>query len=366
MPAKSIYIAATGQHVGKTTSTLGLADAFKNMGLKTGYCKPVGQQSLDFHHLKVDKDVFLFSDLLGFNIDPPVHSPVILDKGATSLYLDNPGGYDLESNILRAAGALGDQYELVIHEGTGHPGVGSVAALSNADVAHLVGARVVMVVEGGIGNTIDRLSLSIPIFEKWGVPIIGVIVNKVFPEKLDKVTYYLSKKLKEMNLPLLGVLPYDKSLAYPTMEIVAEAIKGVVVCNEDHCDNKVEDIIAGSLVEVEELKNFQNLLLVVSSQRVNEAIQKIEYISRMLRIENSPLSGVVATGPGLIEGACVEYLQTHKIPLVRTSLDTYGSVLKISRIEVKINRSTPWKVKRAIELIQENVNMEAILRGIDL
>jgi hypothetical protein len=36
-------------------------------------------------------------------------------------------------------------------------------------------------------------------------------------------------------------------------------------------------------------------------------------------------------------------------------------VLKISRIEVKINQQTPWKVERAIELIGQNVDLQQIL-----
>jgi BioD-like phosphotransacetylase family protein len=46
--------------------------------------------------------------------------------------------------------------------------------------------------------------------------------------------------------------------------------------------------------------------------------------------------------------------------VVRTKLDTYGAALKISRIEVKINLQTPWKVRRAIELIEENIDVNQI------
>ena len=58
---------------------------------------------------------------------------------------------------------------------------------------------------------------------------------------------------------------------------------------------------------------------------------------------------------------CHDYIENNKIPTIRTHLDTYGSVLKISRIEVKINRSTPWKVERAIKLIEDNVDLDQLL-----
>lgn len=364
MANKSIYVAATSQHVGKTTSTLGLVAAFMKKGLKVGYCKPVGQKSLYLNSMEVDKDAILFADLMKFKLDAEVHSPVILGKGATSAFIDNPENYAYPERIKHAREHLDDTNELIIYEGTGHPGVGSIVDLSNADVANMVDASVIMVVEGGIGSTIDMLSLCLAKFQMLNIPILGIIINKVKPEKIDKVRTYVGKYLESVGLPLLGVIPYDKSLAFPLMKTVAKAINGVVSFNDDQLDNKVEDILAGSLIDLGELKSSKDLLLVVSAQRVGDAIEKIQSISNLVGLDKSPLSGIVATGHGSISGACLEYIQEHKIPVVRTFLDTYGSVLKISRIEVKINTSTPWKVARAIELIERNVDMNALLEQI--
>lgn len=52
--------------------------------------------------------------------------------------------------------------------------------------------------------------------------------------------------------------------------------------------------------------------------------------------------------------------------MVRTELDTYGSVLQISKIEVKINRDTPWKVRRAVELIGEYVDIDLLIEKLGL
>ena len=358
---RSLYIAATSQHVGKTTNTLGLVSAFMQRGFDVGYCKPVGQELLDVDDLHVDKDTVLFADLIHFDLDPREHSPIIIGSGATTKILDNPGAIDLEGTILEAARLLQSHKEFIIYEGTGHPGVGSVAGISNAYVARILGAGVIIVVEGGIGSTIDKLNLSMALFREERVPIIGIIVNKVIPEKLEKVRHYVGKWLNMQKLPLLGVIPYDKTLAYPVMKSVADAIDGVVTHNQDQLYQKVEDILAGSLIDLKELKTFNNLLLVASVRNLDAAINKIRSICEMMDKDEAPLAGIVATGDGTAGRECLEYIEKHRIPLVRTSLDTYGSVVKISRIEVKINRNTPWKVNRAIELVAQNVNVETIL-----
>lgn len=361
MKYKNIYVAATSQHVGKTTSTLGLVATFMAKGLKVGYCKPVGQKSLNYKNIEVDKDAVLFSDLMKFQLDSDVHSPVILGKGATAAFIDHPDSFNYAAQITHASNALQAENDLVIYEGTGHPGVGSIVDLSNADVAKMLNAGVVMIVEGGIGSTIDMLALCMTKFQMENVPILGVIINKVKPEKIDKVKYYVGKYLAANKLPLLGILPYDKSLAFPLITTIAKAVRGNIEFNKENIDNKVADILAGSLLNFEELKNPKDLLLVVAADRIESALTRMNTLSKLMGLKNSPLSGIVATGKGNIEGAALAYIHQHKIPVIRTHLDTYGSVLKISRIEVKINLSTPWKVARAIELIKENVNTDALL-----
>ncbi len=359
---KNIYVAATSQHVGKTTSTLGLVSAYMKKGLKVGYSKPVGQKFLDVANIRVDKDTLLFADLINFDIIPEVHSPVILGKGATQLYLDEPGAVDLDNILINARIKLESNNELVIFEGTGHPGVGSVANISNARVAKLMNAQVIMIAEGGIGSTIDMLNMCTALFREEEVPILGVIINKVLPEKMESVRYYVGKWLDSKGIRLLGLMPYDKSLAFPLLAAVSKAVGGVITYNSEYAGNKVESILAGSLIDLQELTSSQDLLLVVDTKSINDAINKIRSISKLNDID-CPLSGIVATGPGNMDGETLTYIEENKIPLVRTNLDTYGAVIKISKIEVKINRSTPWKIQKAIKLIEENIDLDEIIEA---
>jgi dethiobiotin synthetase len=353
-------MAASSQHVGKTTCTLGLVSAFMREGNNVGYCKPVGQKSLEVDNLRVDKDTVLFADLLDFEIEPELHSPVILGTGATTRFLDHPEEFSLQEDIINAAHKLNAIHDLVIFEGTGHPGVGSVAGVSNAHVAKIIKAPVIMVVEGGIGSTLDMLNMNLALFREEGVQILGVIVNKVIPEKMDRVSFYINKWLEPRGIPILGLIPYEKSLAYPVMRTVSDSVAGLTTHNPEYLDNKVEDIMAGSLLDTMELKSFENILLVAAVRQLEPALEKINSIMKVLRKTKSPLSGIVLTGQGTPESRSIDYIIKHKVPMIRTELDTYSSVLQISKIEVKINRDTPWKVRRAIELIGEHVDLRMI------
>lgn len=361
MKYKNVYVAASSQHVGKTTNTLGLVSCLIKKDINVGYCKPVGQKFLDVNNLYVDKDTLLFADLIKFDINPEHHSPVILPGSVVKNAIMDPDN-NFDKNIIEARDFLNKQHELTIFEGTGHPGVGSVVGLSNAKVAKALNASVVMILEGGIGSTIDMFHMCSAVFREQNVPIIGVIINKVKPDKLETVEKYLSKYFERQGIPLLGLVPYDECLAYPLMSSVLQSIKGSIELNEENLDNnRVENILAGSLVDLKELYTFQNHLIVSSMRTIDRAINKVEAFCDVRNYEECPISGIIITGEGEFTQSTYDYIMTHKIPVIRTNYDTLGAVIKISKIEVKINRRTPWKVIRAIELINENVDLDKIL-----
>ncbi len=356
---KSIYIAATNQSIGKTTTTLGLLTTLIRRGVDVGYCKPMGQVYIHHNGSKVDKDAALFSDILQFDLDARLHSPFIMERGDSAKYIQSPFYEYIIQKLEFAATSLEAKHECVIYEGTGHPGVGSVFDLSNADVAKKLGTSVILIVEGGIGYTIDHLTLCKNLFEAKGVPIAGVIVNKVFPEKIDKVRENLQTYLSKHNIELLGLVPFAKDLAYPMLSTIATEIQGQVLCAEESMNELVQDIIAGSLIDLEDLNTDHNYLLVVSTQRLTAALTKLR---RIWAIKNIPpdLTGVVVTGNAMVSSDNIQFLASHKIPVIQTHYDTYESVIKINQLDVKLNTKSPQKIQHAIELFEEHVNIDRI------
>ena len=175
-----------------------------------------------------------------------------------------------------------------------------------------------------------------------------------------------------MEIPVLGILPYDQTLSFPIMATIRQAVNGKIMFHKRKMINRVEDIIAGSLLDSDGFNTAKNLLLVVSFKRMGEALDKIEKISKQKDLKSSPLAGVLVTGDGRDAHFYDEaelshpYFSEHEIPVITTSLDTYGSVVKITRIEVKINTRTPWKVHRAINLIKGHFDFDFLEERLQL
>ena len=113
-------------------------------------------------------------------------SPIAVEPDFTRKYLQSANNEALVKKIQKAFDRVAWEKDFVLCEGSGHAGVGSVFDLSNAQVAKILGAKVIIVTQGGIGKPIDEVCLNQALFEKEGVEIIGVIINKVLEEKVRK------------------------------------------------------------------------------------------------------------------------------------------------------------------------------------
>src|SRR6185369_10418273 len=205
-----VFIAATRQNDGKTTASLGLIAALKQFFPRIGYIKPVGQRFVEIAEQKIDEDTVLMDAVYRLNCPLVDMSPIAVEPDFTRKYLQSSNRDALVKKIEQAFDRVAWEKDFVLCEGSGHAGVGSVFDLSNAQVAKVLKAKVIIVSRGGIGKPIDEVALNQALFEKEGVEIIGVILNKVLDTKVDSVTDFARRGLKRKGLDLLGVIPHQR------------------------------------------------------------------------------------------------------------------------------------------------------------
>src|SRR5690349_14926818 len=174
-----LFIAATRQNEGKTTTSLGLLAAIQKSHPRVGYIKPVGQRFVEIDEQKIDEDTVLMDRVYQLNCPLLDMSPIAVEPDFTRKYLESSNYDALVKKIQKAFDRVAWEKDFVLCEGSGHAGVGSVFDLSNAQVAKVLGAKVIIITRGGIGKPIDEIALNQALFEKEGVKIIGVIVNKI-------------------------------------------------------------------------------------------------------------------------------------------------------------------------------------------
>src|SRR5262245_4821098 len=191
-----VFIAATRQNDGKTTTSLGLLAALQQFFPRIGYIKPVGQRFVEIEEQKIDEDTVLMDAVYRLNCPLVDMSPIAVEPDFTRKYLEKANNEVLVRRIQKSFDRVAWEQDFVLCEGSGHAGVGAVFDLSNAQVAKTLGCKVIIVSQGGIGKPIDEVTLNQALFHQEGVEVIGVILNKVLEDKVDFITEFASKGLK--------------------------------------------------------------------------------------------------------------------------------------------------------------------------
>src|SRR5262245_27170858 len=174
-------------------------------------------------------------------------SPIAVEPDFTRKYLESSNYEVLVTRIQNAFDRVAWEKDFVLCEGSGHAGVGSVFDLSNARVAKLLNAKVVIVSQGGIGKPIDEVALNQALFEKEGVEIIGVILNKVTTEKMDYVGEFARRGLKRKGLELLGVMPHQPILSRASMHVISDELSAQLLNRPDQLANLVGEVVVGAM-----------------------------------------------------------------------------------------------------------------------
>lgn len=358
---KKIFIAGTKQNDGKTTISLGLIEAFKKRFKKTSFIKPIGQRYLVENGHKIDEDSILIERICGIRCNLKDMSPVAIEKGFTERYIKHSNREKLINQIRRSFERVSKTKELVIIEGTGHAGVGSVFDLSNADVAKLLSAKVILVSAGGLGRPIDEIILNLSLFEKRGVEVIGVIINKVRMEKFKKIDRFIRMGLGRKGIEVFGVIPYVNMLTEPTIRQIIEETGARLICGKSSPDRAVKKILIGAMEPHNAINYIEKGSLLITPGDREDLILTAISIHACSKRDCPIVSGIVLTGGLLPHPKIMAILSDAGIPVLSINKDTYSSASMIHDITIKIRPGDRQKTRVVKGLIERYVDIEKIL-----
>ena len=362
---KKLFIAATKQNDGKTTVALGLIFNLKDKFKRIGFIKPIGQRYLEEEGEKVDEDSILIEKSLksrGVKCVLKDMSPIAVERGFTEQFILNPDKERLTSQIKESFYRIAKDKDLMIIEGTGHAGVGSVFDHSNASVAKFLDAKVILVSSGGIGRPIDEILLNQSLFEKEGVQLLGVIINKVLPEKFQKVNKLTKRGLARKGIEVLGVIPYFPFLSYPLIGQILEETSYKLLSGKEGLGNLVKKIVVGAM-EPHNALNYlvDGALLITPGDREDMILASLGcYFSKTPGEVH--ISGIVLTGNIIPHKSIMNLVERTKIPVLLAKSDTYSVASCIHDLMVKIRPEDKEKIETVKKIIKENVDFDKILK----
>ncbi|MFH1594285.1 MAG: AAA family ATPase [Candidatus Omnitrophota bacterium] len=361
-----IFISATLQNTGKTTFSLGLIAALLKRFKNIGFIKPIGQRYLMEQGFKIDEDSVLLDKIfnLASNLNIKDLSPIAVERGFTEKYIEGVSSGDYVKEIKDSFDRVAEGKDLVIIEGTGHAGVGSVFDLSNATVAKLLNAKTVLIAPGGIGRPIDEVMLNKALFDKENVELAGVVVNKVLPEKLDKIDKYVRMGFEKKGLSVLGVMPYHKSLDLPTMREIYGEIKIKLICGGSYLDNAVNRILIGAMEVKEALKYVVDRSLIITPCDRDDIISAMIEVQRCRMDKRCSISGMILSGGVEPPAETIKLLEKNRIPTLLAEGDTYSIAARVHNMKVKIKPEDKLKIDIIVKMVSKYVDVDKIVESI--
>lgn len=352
-----LFIAATEQNTGKTTMALGLHGALSSRFPRIGFIKPVGQRFVEVEGRRIDEDSVLIQRTFQTAVPIEDMSPIAVEPDFTRRYIAQSNHEALVRRIRHAFDRAAWEKDFVIVEGTGHAGVGSVFDLSNARVARLLHSKVLLVVPGGIGRPIDEAALNKALFDKEGVEVLGVVMNKLLPSKMEKISEEARRGFERLGIELFGVLPCVDMLTQPTLRQVCNHIHGEFLAGASEDRVKVADVLIGAMSASRLFEGVEpSTLLVVPGDREDILLA---VVSR--EPKDSPFCALVLTDELLPGQPVMDLLLACGLPIISCRLDSYTISSRIHSMTVKTLPGDEQKILSIQELIREHVDVPRLL-----
>jgi len=365
MSKRAVFIAATGQNVGKTTVCLGLLAGLTRRFASVGFFKPVGQQHVVVSDsLSVDKDVVLFKEHFQLPSPYSLMSPVICPGGFTRDYLDGKIDHAvLWERVEHSWETLSSTHDVMLVEGTGHVGVGSIFQLNNASVAQRLGLDVVLIATGGLGSAFDELALNIEMCRAYGVTVRGVILNKVIGEKRSMILEYFPKCLKRLDIPLLGCIPFLPFLSDPCIKDFESLFRCALLSGKKHRWHHFQSIrlVAGSLESYLDETRPHELIITPACREDIIMATRERYLHALEHDLHDVACGLILTGKTAPSDAIRQALESADLPALYVPLCSYDTMKMITSSTAKIRKEDTLKVQRAIQLVEPELDFDRLI-----
>ncbi|HBA86726.1 MAG TPA: cobyrinic acid a,c-diamide synthase [Geobacter sp.] len=357
--AKKIFVAATGQNCGKTTISISLMHQARKKYRKVGFVKPFGPKVLLYDDFMVDMDALLMAKAFGMEEDIALMSPVALHRDFTKDYLAGKlDDLSLTDCIVKAVRELEQKYDFLIIEGAGHGGVGAVIGLSNAKVAKLIDAPVMIVSESGIGKVIDAVHLNLALYEREGADVRGIIVNKLHPNKKEMTRKYL-KQAFEPAVKVIDGFNYSPILANPTLSHISKLFDLPLLgdCNEK--SRIIHNIQLGAASSQRVIDGLQDSTLMIVTSSRDELIVTLSSLYHIPAYREK-IAGLVISGHVHVSEVSQQILHDSKIPYIRVEETTAEVFTALSDDVAKITYEDQEKLNWIMANAEKGMDFEAI------
>ena len=349
---RTLLVSSIEESTGKTAIALALARLARDDGLSVGYMKPKGTRLQSHVGKTLDRDPMLARELLDLDaemhdLEPVVYSPTFVREALRGR--EDPEG--LSKRVRDGFDELAADRDLVIVEGGGKLTTGAVVELTDADVADLLDASVLLVAEYDVPGDVDEVLAAASMLDDR---LTGVLFNAVESANFDELEGEVVPFLESRGVPVVGILPRERNLAGVTVEDLRVELSAESLTDAP-TDAYVERFIVGAMGGDAALGYFRR----TKDAAVITGGDRAEVLTAAL--EAPSVKCLVLTGGLRPTGAVLGTAESKGVPVLLVQGDTLSTIDRAEEV-VRSGRTRDERtVERMQELLFEHANVEALI-----
>jgi phosphate acetyltransferase len=359
---KSIFISSAEPYSGKSLITMGTFEAILRKTKKVALFKPIIR---DKRENGMDKNIELILDY--YNLEQSYDDSFVFYRSEVQELFGRGKQDEFIEKIITKYKVLEDKNDFVICEGSDYIGEGSFFEFDiNSFIAKNLGLPVLIVGQGlgrSIPEIINPIKMAIEAFDHQDTKIVGVVVNRVMPNRQKEIKKALEEKISIYS-GIISVIPTDEILSSPTVKEVAEQLNAKILYGKD----KTENLVSGFQVVAMQLNNYlkhieKGSMAITPGDRVDILMGALQ---ANISTKFPHLSGIILTG-GMAPKKHINQLLRglpDVLPVLLVKDFTFETSVKANQVVSSINKDSVRKINLALTLFDKYFNIEALGKGI--
>ena len=377
--ARSIYITSAEGHTGKSTVALGVLESLRHSVGRVGVFRPVARST-------AERDYVL--ELLLQRITAEITYEEALGVGYDDVHADADAAL---AEIVRRFRAVEARCDTVVILGSDYTDVGSPTELGyNARIAANLGAPVLLVLGGRIGQGFgERLGqadprtpeelrqlaeLAIAELRTAHAGLLAVVANRSDGAHLPEIVAAVGAAVGAAAVvagsddrPPVWAIPEDPFLVAPSIRSIMDETGGSLVAGEEAllAREALGVVVAGMSMNNVLPRLVEGSVVVVPGDRTEVLLAVV-----MANASGTfpSIAGIVLNG-GFDLPEPIERLLgglRSPLPIVRTGLDTYDTIVRITHARGRLAADSQRKYDTALALFERHVDADALLARLNV
>ena len=362
--AKSLYIAGIQPQSGKSVISLGVMEMLSRRIRNVGFFRPIIES-----YNTADNNIQLIKTRYETGLSYKEMYGCIND---TAKHMFTHGqARPLFNKILQKFKSLESKCAFILCEGTDFTGASSAFEFDfNADMANNLGTPVLLLVNGqsqppeAIYNAVMVARKS---FTSRGCTLVATVVNRVPPQRHNKVERYLKKSA--LHGEPIWVLPEEPMLGKPTINDIAEALGARVLhAQEDSLTREVSGFKVAAMNLPHFLERIEDGDLIITPG--DRADMILGSLTTTLSGTYPTLAGLLLTGGLTPDPRIMHLLEGFKkqfsLPVIYSQADTFTTAMQAGAVRPALSAANHRKIAAALGLFEFHIDIDELEKRIEI